>query len=75
MKAILEFNLPEERDEFNTANKAGSYIAALQEYDNLLRGIVKYGSEEFSEADAVVVEKLRDKLHSIANDAGFDIWE
>jgi len=44
MKAVLEFNLPEEREEFNTANKAGSMSCALFEIrQRMFRPARKHG--------------------------------
>lgn len=43
MKAILEFNLPEDHEDFTLANKAVDYAGALNEYANWLRSICKYG--------------------------------
>ena len=36
MKGILEFNLPEEKSEFVTAQKGGAYISALSDIDRIL---------------------------------------
>jgi hypothetical protein len=37
MKAILEFNLPEDKGEFDFANNAVNYYSALFEFDQWLR--------------------------------------
>jgi hypothetical protein len=36
MKAILEFNLPEDREDFELANKAASMSCALNDISNLV---------------------------------------
>ena len=41
-KAILEFNLPEEQEEFKTANKAQDYLCVLVEIADYLRVKRKY---------------------------------
>lgn len=65
-KATLTFNLPEERDEFNTANKAVDMSIVLSEFDNYLRGILKYGSERYkTKKELLVVEELRTKLNEL----------
>jgi len=57
MKATLSFNLPEERDEFETAVNAGKYRAALQEIaQSVFRPARKHGY-----ADARI-QTLVDKL-------------
>ena len=56
MKATLEFNLPEDREDFNYANNGFNYYMALVEMDEWLRSEYKYnGKEELYE----VREKLR----------------
>ena len=56
MKATLEFNLPEEQEEFNHATNGFNYYMALVEMDQWLRAEYKYNdNEEMYE----VREKLR----------------
>jgi len=42
MKAIIEFNLPEDRDEYDMANNAGKMYMALWDIKQLLRSTLKY---------------------------------
>ena len=66
MKAILEFNLPEEKDEYNFANNGINYYSALCEFDNWLRSEYKYnGNEPMFEA--------REKLQQFINDNNIKI--
>lgn len=44
MKAKLEFTLPEEREEFETAVNAGKHRSLLDDVIQLLRNEVKYGN-------------------------------
>lgn len=67
-KAILEFNLPEEQEEFNMVSKAVSYSIALSDMDNYLRGKIKYGSEEMTEEAYAIYEEIRKQLWEIMND-------
>lgn len=65
-KATLTFNLPEERDEYKTVMKAADMSIVLSEYDNFLRGILKYGSERYkTDEELLVVEELRTKLNEL----------
>lgn len=66
-KATLEFNLPEEQDEFNTACRAGDYKAALFEFDQKLRSKCKYGDGTPPQS----WEEVRELLHSTT--AGYDL--
>ena len=43
MKATLEFTLPEEREEFETAVNAGKHRSLLDDVLKVLRNEVKYG--------------------------------
>ena len=57
MKATLEYNLPEDRDDFNYATNGFNYYMALVEMDEWLRSEYKYnGKEDMYE----VREKLRE---------------
>jgi hypothetical protein len=43
MKAILEFNLPEEKEEFELTQKAGALSSAAWAFSKALRSQLKYG--------------------------------
>jgi hypothetical protein len=64
-KATLEFDLPEEQVEFDAAQRGSALQAQVSEFDNWLRGVIKY--TEWSEADAAreVWQTIRDKLHEL----------
>ena len=58
MKATLEFNLPEDQEDFNYATNGFNYYHALYEMDQWLRSEYKYnGKEEMYE--------VRNKLRKI----------
>lgn len=67
MKAILEFNLPDDQEDYDMANKAVSYKVALWEISQYLRSEVKYNEQLSADAYDQVV-KLREKFHDILND-------
>ena len=58
MKATLEFNLHEDRDDFNYANNGFNYYMALVEMDQLLRAEYKYNDKE-------EMYEVREKLREI----------
>ena len=64
MKAILKFNLPEDNQEFELAAKASKMYCTLWEFDQWLRGEIKYNGKELNE--------VRDKLREIMNDNHID---
>ena len=67
MKAILEFNLPEESEEHLTAVKATDWQMALWDVDQKLREIVKHGDDD-KQADWA--QEIRDYLYEQLNDRG-----
>ena len=66
MKAIIEFNLPEDKEEFDFANNAVNYYSALCEMDQWLRSEYKYNGNE-----AMVA--VREKLNEIINENNIKI--
>ena len=66
MKAILEFNLPEDKGEFDFANNAVNYYSALCEMDQWLRSEYKYNGNE-------AMFEVREKLNEIINDNNIKI--
>ena len=61
MKAILEYNLPEDQDDFNYANNGFNYYMALVEMDEWLRSEYKYNGKED-------MWEVREKLNEIILD-------
>lgn len=66
MEAILKFNLPEERDEFETAQKGIHYKCVIEAVDNYLRGKLKYG--ELPDPVREALQETRDKLWQEMNE-------
>ncbi len=71
MKATLEFNLPDEQEEFNQATKASAYISVLCDYANALRSVYKYSQNE-DEVDAA--NKWAEKFWEICRNHNIDPW-
>ena len=67
-KAILEFNLPEEQTEFETAVAAGKLVSIIANLDEKLRSKIKY--EETSDAERTFVEQWRNTLQALIDDEG-----
>lgn len=65
VKAILEFDLPEDKQEFELAQKAGDYYSALNDIYCRLRNLNKY-----NESRKVDIEELLTEMNQILND-----WE
>lgn len=66
MKAILEFNLPDEQHEFYCATKGQDMISVLWELQQELRKLYKY--EELNEDEYKIVERLQSFLNNNLNE-------
>lgn len=69
MKAILEFDLPEENNEFMLAKRGSEWACALQNIDEQLRDWLKYGlPPTFKTADCAL-EAVREYIHEGMQDS------
>ena len=68
MKAILEFNLPEDEEQFNTASKGMDWALVAWDMDQILRDKLKHG-DLFPNTRAEL-EKIRDTWNEILVDRG-----
>lgn len=71
MKAILEFNLPEDASELKAANSGPAAFVALRSIDNWLRTCVKHG-HNYKTADEAL-GAARDELREILDDEGLSL--
>jgi hypothetical protein len=67
MKAILEFDLPDDNDDFKLANNASNWYAAMWDLDQYLRSRIKY-EDTISSDTYDALQAARDKLYEILND-------
>ena len=63
MKAILEFNLPEEEPEFMEAMNGGMFKYVLWRLDQDLRGKLKY--ETLTDCQDKCYSEIRKELHNL----------
>jgi hypothetical protein len=68
-KAILEFNLPEDRSEYYMASQGSALYSALWDLDQWLRAEIKY--KEVDES----YQKIRDKLYQIMDEHHINLDE
>ena len=66
VKATLEFNLPEETEEFKKCADGSIYYSCLWEFDNFLRSEYKYNNVEIASA-------YRDHLREIIDSKGLSL--
>ena len=68
MKAILEFDLPEDQEKFDAANKGMDWALVAWETEQLLRKKLKY--EEHTRDARKALEDLRKTLSDMLVDKG-----
>jgi hypothetical protein len=79
-KIILEFNGVEEADDARTALDGYKWKLAMWDLDQLLRSTTKYDvsllkpTEQASETEYEVAEKLREKIRGILGEYNLDLY-
>ena len=74
MKAILEFNLPEDQPEFNTAIKGGDWKHVCWQMDQYLRQRVKY-DEGITKEQLEAYEDMRGEFWRMMKENNVDLYE
>ena len=67
MKAILEFNLPDDDEEYDLVNNAYNFWRVLYELDQELRAKTKYASDDMPADVYIAYSSIREKLHELMN--------
>ena len=65
MKATLEFNLPEDQEDFDLACNAGTFHYRVRNFEEWLRAQVKYGN--YAEEQQAVFETVKEKFYAALN--------
>jgi hypothetical protein len=73
MKAVLEFNLPEENKDFLSAINGENYKSAIKDFDELLRSEMKY--KELSKDTYKAFDWCRKELRKILEEDNLFIEE
>ena len=60
MKAILEFNLPEDHDTYDVCVNSGKFFSALHDIDGLIRNKLKY--DKMSKETETVLNEIRNLI-------------
>jgi hypothetical protein len=66
MKATIEFNLPEDKYEYDLANKSSSLLSCLIELEIEIKKFYKY--EDLKKNQLEIVEKIRETFYEILQD-------
>ena len=74
MKAILEFTLPEDQPEFNTAIKGSDWKHVCWQMDQYLRQRVKY-DEGLTEEQLEAYEDMRGEFWRMMKENNVDLYE
>ena len=73
MKAILEFDLPDDQYDFESAINGYKWESAMWEMNQYLRSVTKYASDETSAEVIEALDKARDELFKILNNYNLEI--
>ena len=73
MKAILEFNLPEDQEEYDLFRQVYGMHNVIWEMKEWLRSQTKYAADETSEETVVAMYKCADKFNELINEFNLEI--
>ena len=67
MKAVLEFNLPDDKEEFDVSAKAMDWSLLVWDIDQFIRNKIKYEQDKDG-----ILQLVRDRLHFNMEEKGLD---
>jgi uncharacterized short protein YbdD (DUF466 family) len=73
MEAILKYNLPEEKEDFEMAVNASKMLGLLFDYDQWLRAQIKYAPDEMSQEKFEAFEECKEMLHAMLKEENLSI--
>jgi hypothetical protein len=73
MKAILEFNLPEDKEDFDFAVRGLDWSIVCWNMDQWLRGQIKHAPDEMSDDTYKAFEQCREKLREFISDYNLNL--
>ena len=68
MKAILEFNLPDDQQDFEMASNAMKFWSVLYELDQDLRAKTKYASDDLPQDKYDAYQEVREFLRELMSE-------
>jgi hypothetical protein len=68
MKAVLEFNLPEDQQDFELATKGMKFWSILWDLDQSLRAKTKYASDDLPQDKYDAYQEIRDELRELMSE-------
>ena len=73
MKATLEFNLPEDKQDFDFATQGSDWWNVCWEMDQWLRGNTKHAPDSMPEDEYKAYERCRDQLRELISENNLNI--
>ena len=73
MKAILEFNLPGDKVDFDLARQGSDWKHVCWEMDQLLRKHLKY-DDDLKEDEVKMLQYVRDEFWRMMNESNLDLY-
>jgi len=70
MKAVLEFNLPDDKEQFDVAAKAMDWSLLVWDIDQFIRNKIKYEQDKDG-----ILQLVRDRLHFNMEEKGLNFPE
>jgi hypothetical protein len=72
-KVTIEYNFPEEKDEFDQTNNAAKYYAVLWDIDQYMRNKVKYASDGTPSLYREAIQMVRDEFWRLMHEYNLDL--
>ena len=73
MKVILEYELPDEQSDFDSAMNGYKWELAVWDMNQYLRSVTKYASDDTSADVIEALDKVRDELFNILDNYNLEI--
>lgn len=73
MEAILKYNLPEDKEDFEMAINSSKISSLLFDYNQWLRSQIKYAPDEMSQEKFEAFEECREMLHAMLKEYNLKI--
>ena len=73
MKVTLEFELPDEQSDFDSAMNGYKWELAVWDMNQYLRSVTKYASDDTSADVIKALDKVRDELFNILDNYNLEI--
>ena len=69
MEATLQFNLPEDEEQFNVAVKSMDWALLVWDVDQIIRTLLKYHSGEYK-TGVLALEHMQEEIRNLMEEKG-----